>query len=997
MSERGAAWEQTGRLAVARAVGQTAPPGATTARRADGPRRRRPGLGRRRVSVTAATTATSSLVAALSPARTGARVAAVLGALAAVGAAAASPSFAQGTLKVQVIDAVTRQPVVNATVFLDDPTGAEFRKTGFTQLDGAVTFPDLSAHDWTATAVKAGLVTVNGESARFRPGKVTGVVRDGETTTVEVRLERRPPDVLTLINQRLLIDPRDTALTTRRDLDFYRRFPVVVGDRESVPLALKAVPGFVYDGARQIHARGEQNGLATYIDGFHLPPFLEGRLLNSVPLQIAQTVDPRVRGTLAPIDVKTGGLSPEFGGETGAVLNLRTRFVTAEPLVEAVLTDGGYNTGQAFVTFGAKRSPKDARPNAAFEFNRGFSYLIHAGARYTSNAVEPPQPNSQTAGGTNTGRESIVFGKFDLGLNDTTNVSAILDSVSGRTRIANRTGLDSSYARYRAGGAQPFPGTGQGYGFAGLQDADQNDTSGTPLASQRAAGQLQYQVENHNIAAIQYRTKSTPLYRSGVFAGYRSEALFQIGGGSSETELRDRSPQGDVRNLEADNSIDYKPQTKQSYDSLSVQADLLLRANDHTFKFGGQYDDLSGAERYQFRPGSQRALDALYAFQTRYNLPTLVPPGTPTSAGYQVTQAPNVGAPVPTLRVTTSSSYGALYVQDTWRFNSPLTINYGFRYDFYRQSANSRSSLDGTSSNAGSVSENEFSPRLNIAFVLPSRGPLGFLAKTPTVLRAAYNRTFQRPTTAQGSFYGGLARPEVADVYDISLERQIDLRQTVRLGVYTKDIDNYLDTTGVLFAPFAGPALQPGFQFSTGAARWFNYPKANAYGYEVSYQYIPGDRLKKDGTVRVLPNGRVDRDPIAAYLVLSGNTVKPRFTGPFDSLGRFQPVNVDHDQQTTVDTGFSYTLADGTSAGLSLYYGSGLFSSIIPGRAGRDSVLEVNLRASTRPTFFRNAFGLEFAVENVLNGKGRYAFGDPYSGTRFQQGRRVMVSVFGRY
>lgn len=901
------------------------------------------------------------------------------------------------SLRVVVRDAVTRQPLANATVFLDDPTGAEFRKTGFTQADGSITFPELAAHEWSVTVIRTS-TSVAGQVASFRPGRTSATVVEGQPTEVLVLLERRPPERLVILNQRLLIDARDTSNTTRRDLDFFRRFPVTIGNRESVPGALTSVPGVVANSLNQAHVRGEQNGVGTYIDGFHVPPLPQGLLGNFLPLQAIQTTDfVRTPRPLAPFDVKTGAFSPEYGGDTGAVLNLRSRFVNTAGLIEGLIADGGYNSGEAFVNLGQKRLLKGAKPNAAFEVNKAFSYFLHAGVRYTGNSVEAPQPSPQTDN--NSGRNEQFFAKVDYGLNDTDTVSGLLNVQGSLTGIANRAGLPSEYNRYDAAGNQVGPGSG--FGFAGLQDA--RNPNGSVLASQAVAGQDTFQKDNNSLAAIQYRTRSTPLFRSGVFAGYRTEGLFQIGNLNSRQRLNDRSPRGDVRNLEGDNSIDYKPEVNQQYDTLSVQGDYTVRAGDHTLKFGGQYDSTESDQRYRFIPGSQAALNNLYDIQQRYGLPRIVPPGTPGGGGYQVTQADNVAATVPTLSVDSSGSYGGLYAQDTWRFNGPLTINYGFRYEFYDQSGSARSNADGQRIELESVSESELCPRLNFAFLLPTRGPLSFLSKTPTVLRASYNRNFTRPGIGQGQFYGELARPQITDQYDLGLERQLDLNQTIKITAFSKDITNYLDQTGSVFGPFFpnGTALQPGFQFSSGANRPFNYPKADAYGFELVYQYTPGERVNPDGTTRVLKNGRADRDPFSAYVAFTNQTVKPRFTQQFESLGRFQPLFIDHDQRNTVSAGVAYTLADGTSAGASLYYGSGLFSSIIPGGGagdgGRDSVFELNLRASTNDKFIARSFGLEIGVENALNGKGRYNFQSPFEGTRFQQGRRVTIAAFGRF
>jgi hypothetical protein len=825
----------------------------------------------------------------------------------------AGNAHAEGLLRFIVRDQATGAPVAGASVFLDDPTGSEFRKTLLTGEDGTITSEPLAAHVWQVTAIKVGYERTVQE--------VTVV--DDQTVDVTVLLRPLPPTLIELITKRLLIDPRDTANTTRRTPDFLTRFPVGIGDRQDIFKGLRSAPGFVENSLNQTHVRGDQKGVATYLNGFLLPAQPQGQLGHLLLPTIAQE-----------FDIKHGGLAPEFGGEAGAVVNIRPRSGTRTPILEGLIADGGFSTSEAYLTFGNKQNLPGAKPDSQGIIQRTFSYFVTGSLKSTRTGAEAPQSGNQVTN--NRAERSMLYGKFDLGLTDTASLTGIFNVSDSDTGIGDRLGLSDSYQNF-----------GQGFGFLGRLP----ESSG--LRSQAAELQDIRQKDNNQFTLIQLNNRITP----------ESNITLSFGVSNSKMRLQNNSPSGgDLRNLPADSSVDYNPTTLFDYDQFQASADYTLTRGDHSLKAGVVYNTYDSEEIYRFVPGSQLALNALATLD-----PRLVPSngsftGAVDALGNRVYALNQDGTPVdaPNFRVGRDGYYGALYLQDTWRLNAPFTLNYGFRLDTFRMSR------DG---GGGSYTESEISPRLNMSMLLPSRGFFGFLGSTPTVFRASYNRLFTRPPLGQGSFLGDAVRPQVADQYEVSVERQFDLSQTLKLALYTRDIENFLNAQ----------ALIPGTQLGSGTTVFYNAGKANAHGLELTYNYEPGEG-----------------QPLSGYLVYSNNIVRLANANQRNSLGQIVGTRlVDHDQLHTISAGAAYTLADGTSLGLNIYYGSGLFSSETPG-GDRDSILEVNFRAATNPRFVNKAFGLEFAVENLFDSQSRYNFRAPYEGTRFQTGRRILVGIFGK-
>src|SRR5205807_7888526 len=104
-----------------------------------------------------------------------------------------------------------------------------------------------------------------------------------------------------------------------------------------------------------------------------------------------------VPSTIETLEVLTGGYAPEFGGQTAAILNIATLPSPTRSRSEFNLAGGSYETTNGgFTSLGP--------------VGKAFSYVLDFGATRTRNAVEPQQPDDQTAH--NAGSSLSYFSKL---------------------------------------------------------------------------------------------------------------------------------------------------------------------------------------------------------------------------------------------------------------------------------------------------------------------------------------------------------------------------------------------------------------------------------------------------------------------------------------------------------------------------------------------------------------------------------------------------------
>jgi outer membrane receptor protein involved in Fe transport len=869
---------------------------------------------------------------------------------------------------VRVRSATDGLPIPNVTVSTDSETERPYYD--LTGQDGTVR---LGVTPGTYTVILNGAVAgyetrreVNRQTGRpyYPPGNepfrenIT-VVAGQEVTLDFVLIPRIDTEN---INQRIeLIDRNETGVVTRRDRRFFELYPLGAGNQQSLPDLLLSVPGFVNDAINQVHPRGENAvAAATYMNGTLLPPVPAGTA--------AQVIAP---DSINSFTARVGGFSPEYGGGSGAILDLQTRDVQPDhPFLDLTYRGGDYSTNEVYLNFG------NTLPFHASETKKGFiermRYTFSLSQRYTNEALEAPQdgyPNSA-----NYGASEIFFGKIDFDLHNNSTITGLFNFSSGRTGIANRSGLNDSFAPY-----------GAGFGFLG----ESSSQSGLP--SQDQLGQNFRQKDNNSLMMLQFAKKelNPTTHRNenrALFAvGITSNTLFQ---GSQEG-----TPIVGYHHLPADSSIEYLPTVLNDYQQILLQADFTPRPSArHQVKYGVSYRDISGLDSFQLIPQSQTAVNELYQLDPLMLPPGQLLPGTQDARGNPVfridTSVPNPATPV--LYADKDGWYAAGYIQDTFKIKPTFRVNYGLRVDSFNQNIRTQVQTpiptggpnDGKPIDLPGVTSTTLSPRINMALVLPQRG----IFRDPTIVRASYNRIVTPPQMNQGVFlryqphtnqstFADIAIPQTNDQYDVSVEHQIGGNSLVRLSGYSKYIHNMLGTQQIL------PQLQSDLHAV------YNLGNGVVDGVELSYEYLPP------------PPGA---EGLSGFFSYANSGTGPSDGSQFNNLNQLIQQNFyNFDQTNTLSAGLAYSFRNGASAGLSLYYGDGLLSSATyllntPVRTGsRQSVSEVNLRMSTGPRWLGQHMGVEFMVENLFNSQNRYEFAGPL-GTRYQQGRRVFIGLTGR-
>lgn len=693
------------------------------------------------------------------------------------------------------------------------------------------------------------------------------------------------------------------------------------------------VTGVSSDSAGQQHVRGEHAEIAYVVDGVLLPDTLSGRQGAIV-----------AASTIQSLAFLSGAYAPEFGEQTAAILDITTLPGARKPHADVNFQGGNYDTTNGDLTW---EGP----------LGKYASYVFNVEADRSRNALEPQQPDNQTAH--NAGSDQSYFGKFRYTPSRRDTLTMTLSSNPSTLQINNRTGLSSRFAP-----------AGQGFGYLGLRNqngarpdavtdpADPNyngDLLGAgqlPILSQQQAGQDITQREINEFAVLNFSHRL-----SSRDTGQASVTFLHSG-----QDVRNQNPGVDILNLPTDSSIEYSPVAVRNAHHVQFTGSLTFDRGRHRYKTGLLLDDQTDNESYQLTPGSRLALDELAAIAP--NLapaggfqPQLNANGTPMqdAKGNAIYVKDVNGNPiynatsgaVPNLNVHRSGFYRAAFAQDTWRVGKRLTANYGLRADWYKQSSGQAQSAVDTIS---------LSPRVNLSYALDGL----------TSARASYNRLFNTPPLAQGAIIGAAIQPEILDQYDLSIQRQLSPTQTLSLAYYIKDIRNQVDT-GLLI---------PGSQIGIYSA--INFQFGGVHGIEFAYDAAP-----KKG-----------RSGIDAYLNYTYSIAKP---GGVDNTGAPVPQYNDHDQRNTVGAGFGYDWGSGANVGLTLEHGSGLASSPIPPSTLRTPRTQLNFHTNLAPRAFNGRGGLSLDIVNLLDDRTVINFESAFSGTRFQQGRRILLSLTGSF
>jgi outer membrane receptor for ferrienterochelin and colicins len=231
------------------------------------------------------------------------------------------------------------------------------------------------------------------------------------------------------------------------------------------------------------------------------------------------------------------------------------------------------------------------------------------------------------------------------------------------------------------------------------------------------------------------------------------------------------------------------------------------------------------------------------------------------------------------------------YLQDEWRFDSLLTLNYGLRFDHY------------TAFSSGS----QLSPRANFVWQ----------ATASTTVHAGYSRYFSPPpfelvgssdiakflntTAAPSVTTDDVVKPERSNYYDLGIQQVLSKAVTVGIDSYYKQATDLIDE-GQFGAPII---LTP-----------FNYRYGQVYGVEFTGNYT-------------IHNFQMYGN-LAFQRAIGKDIVSSQFNftaAELDWIANHY-IHLDHEQQMTASGGASY-LWHGTRVSSDILVGSGLRSDLV--------------------------------------------------------------------
>jgi len=228
-----------------------------------------------------------------------------------------------------------------------------------------------------------------------------------------------------------------------------------------------------------------------------------------------------------------------------------------------------------------------------------------------------------------------------------------------------------------------------------------------------------------------------------------------------------------------------------------------------------------------------------------------------------------------------------IYLQDAWKVNNKLTVNYGARFD----------AVDAF------ISEHQLSPRVGLVYKVTDQttfhtGYARYFTPPPTELVSSSTLALFQGTTGQTtSLLNSPVKSERGDYLDTGLSHQLTPALSLGIDTYYKKTKNTVDEGQF------GPAL---------LLTPFNYGEGRIYGVELTANY----KLDNFSTY-----ANFARNISQAKDIVSGQYLFNQATLNYAANNW---INVDHAQSLTISSGGSYVLPDGIRLKGDLIFASGL-------------------------------------------------------------------------
>ena len=329
---------------------------------------------------------------------------------------------AGGTVSGLVKDALGR-PLGGATVRLETSEGLTARRTS-TDDQGRFTFSDVPPGTYALVAERGG----------FETATAIGIVAEAEGWSVDFTLASRQPLDVSVATKRLE-DPRIATPSAVGSSTYEITSKAIQtqpgGANNPLTQVLLQAPGVTQDASSVggIHVRNQMGNIQYRINGVTLP---EGATLfgqsGGLSPRLAQSVT-----------LLTGALTAEYGLRTTGIFDIETKSGALEPGGHL----GMYGGSQSWI-----------QPSAEYGGTVGrFSYFVTADYLQNSIGISPATPGGAIHDDTQQGHG---FGYFELVLDATSKLSAIVGSFVGNFQIPNSPG---GIAAFSVDGVSSFDST----------------------------------------------------------------------------------------------------------------------------------------------------------------------------------------------------------------------------------------------------------------------------------------------------------------------------------------------------------------------------------------------------------------------------------------------------------------------------------------------------------------------------------------------------------